>query len=203
MNEQGAGTMRRLRGSDVERAAAGMVSALSPHGGRDWTVRAGSLDWTCRTTAAHVAHDLFAYAAQVAALPADGYLPLDLHVRPSAPPAEALRAVTASARLLSTAVDAAAPDARAWHWGPCDPAGFAAMGVAEVLLHTYDIAQGLGLDWRPPADLSALVLARLFPDAPADAPRPDALLWSAGRTALPDRPRRTTWTWQAALPQED
>ncbi len=109
--------MRRLRGSDVERAAAGMLSALSPHGGRDWTVRAGSLEWSCWTTAAHVAHDLFAYAAQV-------------------------------------------------------------------------------------ADLSALVLARLFPDAPAAGPRPDALLWSAGRAALPDRPRRTSWSWQAALPQD-
>ncbi|WP_260614904.1 maleylpyruvate isomerase N-terminal domain-containing protein [Streptomyces sp. WAC05292] len=203
MNELGAATMRRVRGSDVERAAAGMLSALSPHGGRDWTVRAGSLEWSCWTTAAHVAHDLFAYAAQVAALPADGYLPLDLRVQPGAPPREALRAVTVSARLLRAAVDAADPGDRAWHWGPCDPAGFAAMGVAEVLLHTYDIAQGLGLDWRPPADLSALVLARLFPDAPAAVPPPDALLWSAGRAALPDRPRRTAWSWRAALPQED
>ncbi|MEV0414481.1 maleylpyruvate isomerase N-terminal domain-containing protein [Streptomyces sp. NPDC050448] len=134
-----------MTGPDIERAAAEMVSALAPHTGRDRRVKAGSLEWTCWTTAAHVAHDLLAYAAQVAAQPADAYLPLDLRVREGTPPGEVLRVVSAAARLLSAAVDAAPESARAWHWGPCDPGGFAAMGVAEILLHTYDIARGLAL----------------------------------------------------------
>ncbi|MET9321038.1 maleylpyruvate isomerase N-terminal domain-containing protein [Streptomyces sp. NPDC003038] len=187
-----------MNGSDVERAAAGTLSALAPHTGRDWQVPAGSLDWSCWTTAAHIAHDLTAYAAQVASRAPAGYLPVDLRVRPGTPPAEVLAVVSASARLLSAAVSAAAPGDRAWHWGPCDPAGFAAMGVAELLLHTYDIAQGLALSWEPPQELSAAVLARLFPDTPPGPPG-EALLWSAGRLALPGRPRRTSWTWRAAL----
>ncbi|MET9886857.1 hypothetical protein ABZZ20_27690 [Streptomyces sp. NPDC006430] len=127
-----------MTGSDVERAATEMVSVLGPRTGADWRVPAGSLDWTCWTTAAHVAHDLLAYAAQVAAQPSDAYLPLDLRAR------------------------------------------------------------GLALRWLPPAGLSALVLARLFPDSPS-GPAPQVLLWSAGRLALPDRPRRTSWSWRAAL----
>ncbi|MFG2997984.1 maleylpyruvate isomerase N-terminal domain-containing protein [Streptomyces sp. NPDC048340] len=189
-----------MNGSDVERAAAESVSALAPHAGRDWQVPAGSLDWSCWTTAAHIAHDLVAYAAQVASLAPDGYLPLDLRVRPDAPPAEVLTVVSASARLLSSALSAAGPGDRAWHWGPCDPGGFAAMGVAELLLHTYDISQGLALPWLPPPDLAAQVLDRLFPDSPP-GPAPQVLLWSAGRLALPDRPRRTSWSWRAAVAQ--
>lgn len=190
--------MRPMAGSDVERAAAEMVAALTPHTGWDWQVKAGSLDWTCWTTAAHVAHDLMAYAAQVAALPSDAYLPLDLRVREATPPGAVLQVISAAARLLGTSVDAAPESARAWHWGPCDPGGFAAMGVAEILLHTYDITQGLALPWLPPAGLSAPVLARLFPDSPS-GPAPEVLLWSAGRLALPAHPRRTTWSWRVSL----
>lgn len=191
--------MRSMTGPDVERAAAEAVSALAPHTGRDWRVPAGSLDWSCWTTAAHIAHDLTAYAFQVASRAGSGYLPLDLRVRPDTPPAEVLTAVSAGARLLSAAVAAADPADRAWHWGPCDPAGFAAMGVAELLLHTYDIAQGLGLDWLPPEEPSAGVLARLFPDVRVGGPSAPGLLWAAGRIALPERPRRTSWSWRAAL----
>ncbi|WP_406366461.1 maleylpyruvate isomerase N-terminal domain-containing protein [Streptomyces sp. NBC_01546] len=198
MNEQETPTMRSMTGLDVERAAAESVSALGPHSGMDWGVPAGSLDWSCWTTAAHIAHDLAAYAAQVASRAPSDYLPLDLRVRPGTPPAEVLTVVSASARLLSAAITAADPADRAWHWGPCDPGGFAAMGVAELLLHTYDIAQGLALPWLPPPGLAAPVLARLFPDSPQGPPT-EALLWSAGRLALPGRPRRTSWSWQAAL----
>jgi len=185
---------------DVDRAVAEMVRVLSPHEADDWTVPAGGLEWNCWTTAAHVAHDLLAYAGQVAARPADAYLPFDLTVRPDASPREVLQVVTASGGLLSSALATAGPAVRAWHWGPCDPTGFAAMGVGEVLLHTYDITTGLGKPWLPPAPQCAVVLGRLFPDAPpGDAGR--VLLWCTGRGDLNGQPRRTSWTWQAALPE--
>jgi len=69
--------------------------------------------------------------------PADAYLPIDLNVRPTASPSEVLQAVTACGGLLSSALATASPTLRAWHWGSCDPEGFAAMGVAETLLHTH------------------------------------------------------------------
>ncbi|WIM99270.1 maleylpyruvate isomerase N-terminal domain-containing protein [Actinoplanes oblitus] len=187
-----------MKASDVASALDELRRALGPHTAGDWTVRAGDLDWSCRDTAVHIAHDLLAYAAQLAGATDDGYLPLDLTVRESAGPAEILRVVAAAGTLLATQLRAAEPTDRAWHWGPTDPSGFAALGVNEILLHTYDIARGLRIGWRPPAAACAAVLARLFPDHPAGDPV-QALLWCTGRIALPDLPRRTSWTLRAAV----
>ncbi|MET9535088.1 hypothetical protein ABZY02_31770 [Streptomyces sp. NPDC006649] len=127
------------------------------------------MEWSCWTTAAHIAHDLLAYAGQVAARPTDAYLPFDLAVRSDSSPREVLQVVTACTGLLGSALATAGPEARAWHWGPCDPPGFAAMGVTVVLLQTHDITQG----WRvvaAPAPLCEAALHRLFPAAPPRNP---------------------------------
>jgi hypothetical protein len=186
-----------VNGGDVERAAATMVRVLRPYASADWQVPAGSLDWSCAETAAHVAHDLMAYAGQLAARATDGYLPFDLVMRDGTPPDRTLQVVTACARLLSEAVAAAEPTTRAWHWGPTDATGFAALGVNEILVHTWDITQGLAIDWLPPQPPSAAVLARLFPDAPDGDPA-RTLLWCTGRADLPGLPRRTSWIPRAA-----
>ncbi|WP_216592482.1 hypothetical protein [Verrucosispora sioxanthis] len=176
-----------MDGGEVDQAVAEMVRALTPHVSRDWREhRAGTLEWSCWTTAAHVAHDLLAYAGQVAARPDEAYLPFDLVVRDDAAPRDVLAVVTACGRLLG------------WHWGATDPGGFAALGVNETLVHTWDIAQGLGIDWRPPAELCAAVLARLFPQAPAGDPV-DVLLWCTGRAELAGHPRVTSWVLKAAV----
>ncbi|WP_306205199.1 maleylpyruvate isomerase N-terminal domain-containing protein [Actinoplanes sp. RD1] len=187
-----------MDGGHVGAAVDEMVRTLTPYVARDWTAPAGSLDWSCWTTAAHVAHDLLAYAGQLAGRPDADYLPFDLVVHADAPPEQVLRVVAACGRLLCDALATAPPTTRAWHWGPTDPTGFAALGVNEALLHTWDITQGLAVPWRPPPALCELVLARLFPHAPAVAP-PEALLWCTGRAALPGRPRLTSWTLKAAL----
>ena len=147
-----------MRGDDVLAAAGEMARVLAPCHDRDWSVPAGDLDWSCWTTAAHIAHDLTAYAGQVTSGAEDAYLGFDLVVREGASVPEVLRIAGACAGMLAAAVDNAGPEARAWHWGPTDPGGFAAMGVAEILLHTYDITRGLGVPWEPPAGLAAGVL---------------------------------------------
>ncbi|MFJ7946882.1 hypothetical protein ACIQ6K_24995 [Streptomyces sp. NPDC096354] len=98
-----------------------------------------------------------------------------------------------------TAVPAGALEWSCWTTAAHDPAGFAAMGVAQVLLHTHDITTGLGVPWLPPDPLCAVVLRPLFPGAPPGDPG-RVLLWCTGRGELDGRPRRTSWTWQAALP---
>jgi hypothetical protein len=90
------------------------------------------------------------------------------------------------------------PAARAWHWGPTDPSGFAALGVNETLLHTFDITMGLGIAWQPPVNLCQAVLSRLFPEAPPGDPV-RVLLWCTGRGDLPDHPRVTSWVMAAAV----
>lgn len=190
--------MGSMVGRDVELAVAEMVRVLTPYESRDWQGRAGSLEWSCWTTAAHVAHDLLAYAGQVAGQPGSAYLPFDLVIDADAPPRDVLQVVCACGRLLSSALAAAGPEVRGWHWGATDPGGFAALGVNETLVHTYDITQGLGISWLPPKSLCAAVLARLFPDAPEGDPV-QVLLWSTGRAELEDRPRVTSWVPKAAI----
>ena len=128
-----------------------------------------------------------------------GYLPFDLVIAPEAVPRQVLEVVSAFGRLLSVAVASARAGPVAWHWGMSDAAGFAAMGVAEALVHTYDITQGLGMAWLPPESLCALVVGRLLPDSPpGDAS--EILLWATGRADLTGRPRVGEWNWRAALP---
>ena len=93
---------------DVDAAVAASLKVLAPHAAEDWTVPAGPLEWTCWQTAAHIAHDLLAYAGQVAARPADSYLPFDLTVRPAASPTEVLQTITACGQLLSCVLAAGA-----------------------------------------------------------------------------------------------
>ncbi|MDT4892660.1 MAG: hypothetical protein QOE97_1695, partial [Pseudonocardiales bacterium] len=74
----------------------------------------------------------------------------------------------------------------------------AALGVNEILVHTYDIAQGLGVSWLPPELLVDALLARLFPDAPAGDPV-QILLWSTGRAELDGQPGVSSWKAKAAI----
>lgn len=190
-------TMSSVGSQHVDEAVAEMVAVLMSQVDLDWQVPAGSLEWSCWTTAAHVAHDLAAYAAQVAERANSGYLPFDLQVAPEAAPREVLGVVSACGRLLSNAVANAGPGPVAWHWGMSDAAGFAAMGVAEAFVHTYDITQGLGVTWHPPEPLCEVVVARLLPDSPPGRAS-EVLLWATGRADLTGHPRVGEWVWRAA-----
>ena len=173
--------------------------AVQPAIDRDWSVPAGDVEWSCRRTAGHIADDLFSYASQVVAQPVQGYLPIEAVLDPAASNDEILRAVSMCGQLLRLAVDAATADARAWHpQGTSDPDGFAAMGMLETLVHSYDITRGLGLGWTPPGHLCAPVLDRLFPNAPAGDPT-RVLLYCTGRAPLPGLPRQREWAWDSAV----
>ncbi|MFF5857812.1 GNAT family N-acetyltransferase [Streptomyces sp. NPDC012751] len=191
--------MRAMSGDDVIEAVAGCTAALRPAVDGDWrAVRAGRLEWDCHTTAVHVADDLIAYAANLAGRARDGYLPFELTLDEGTGNADLLHVIETTGALLAAAVRTAPPGVRGFHSYPfrsADREGFAAMGVAEVLLHTHDIAEGLGLPYEPSADLAESVLTRLFPHVqPGPAPWP-TLLWATGRGELPGRAPVTAWTW--------
>ncbi|MFC4563179.1 hypothetical protein ACFO4E_15040 [Nocardiopsis mangrovi] len=198
---------------DVDLAVRLAVDALGRAPGPAWERKAGTLEWDCRETVEHLADDLFAYAAQLGPRtpPVDRYVPVatgsrrpggpanTIHAERAAGPEGLMQVLEANGALLAAMVRTTPPRVRAFHThGVSDPEGFAAMGVVETLVHTHDIAEGLGLAWNPPAGLCSRVLARLFPDAPAGTGPWPALLWSTGRTDLPGRPRLTAWTWHAA-----
>ncbi|MFF4599641.1 hypothetical protein [Amycolatopsis sp. NPDC001319] len=189
--------------AELGRALESVESTLRPTVTRDWTASAGELDWDCRQTAEHVGDVLMSYAAQVVSLPQDHYVRFLAKADKGATPQELLEFALTGGRLLQAAVSASKEDARAYHpTGNADPAGFAAMGCAELLLHGEDLATGLGTRLDPPREVCANVVARLFPgEAPASDPW-DGLRWCAGRIALPGRSRRAEWKWRGAPPGE-
>jgi RimJ/RimL family protein N-acetyltransferase len=188
----------------VEEAVAGCVALLRTAVGRDgWAeVRAGRLEWNCRETAVHIANDLIGYAGRLAGRTQHGYVHFGITLDDDAGDETVLDAVPATGALLAAAVRTAPRHVRAFHPYPfrsADRTGFAAMGVAEVLLHTHDIAQGLGLPYEPPAHLAVSVLESLFPHVqPGPAPWP-TLLWATGRGELPGRAPVTGWRWRNNL----
>ncbi|MDX2853750.1 hypothetical protein PV342_36070 [Streptomyces sp. PA03-3a] len=175
-----------------------------------WDATAGSLEWTCWETAEHLADDLFFYGMQIGTpgLPAGTYVPFGMHrQRPEGPlnnlqadreagPSGLLTVLEACGAMQVSLTRTTPSSARAHHtFGTSDPAGFAAMGIVETLVHTYDITAGLGLEFTAPDDLCALVLGRLFPHVESDEEPWPTLLWATGRGDLPGREHVEKWRW--------
>ncbi|MEU7498262.1 GNAT family N-acetyltransferase [Streptomyces griseofuscus] len=191
--------MRAMSGEHVTEAVAGCLAVLRAAADRDWrSVRAGRVEWDCHTTAVHVADDLVAYAANLAGRAQGAYIPFELKLDEGTDNAGLIQVLEATGALLAAAVVTAPPDVRAFHPYPfrdADRSGFAAMGVTEVLLHTHDMAEGLGLPYEPSAELAESVLATIFPHIqPGPSPWP-TLLWATGRGELPGRAPVTEWRW--------
>jgi RimJ/RimL family protein N-acetyltransferase len=192
-----------LAGERVAEAVADAVAVLRKAADRDWgAVRAGRVEWNCLKTAEHIASDLIAYAGQLAGRAQDRYVPFEIRLEDDSDAGDALQVIETAGTLFAATLRTTPREVRAFHPYPFRSAnreGFAAMGVAEVLLHTYDIAEGLGLAYEPPARLPEYVLTRIFPDV---QPGPDAwrtLLWATGRGELPGRAPRTEWRWSNNL----
>ncbi|MGD0554067.1 MAG: hypothetical protein ABSA93_03710 [Streptosporangiaceae bacterium] len=187
---------------DLDAAISGVVSALRPGASRDWSVRAGDVDWDCWHTAEHIGDCLLSYAAQLAIRPTERYVRFLASADKDATAAEVLEFAEAGGRILVAAVRVAPAGTRAYHpTGLADPEGFAAMGCVEALLHGHDIAQGLGLPLEPDRDTCRALLTRLFPHLPEDLASTDsweALQWATGRTDLPGHPRLGHWRWHGA-----
>ena len=184
---------------DVIAAAEASHALLSPLADRDWSVSAGDLEWDCRQTLEHVAGVQLFYAAH-AANPLLARLPAARTANPDQSIGELVEVHRSLARVLAEALRSMPEDARGWHpAGMADRYGFAAMSCTEILVHTNDIAQGLGVGFTPPVDVAARTLARLFPWVAAEPDPWRALLYAAGRTPLGDKERRAPdWSWQCA-----
>ncbi|MEV8597994.1 GNAT family N-acetyltransferase [Streptomyces sp. NPDC052012] len=183
----------------MEEAVADCVAALRAVADRDWEGRtAGRLEWTCRETAVHIAEDLIAYAGRLAGRHTERYAPFEIALDPGTDNDGALQVIATTGALLAAAVRTTPRAVRAFHPYPFRHAnreGFAAMGVAEVLLHTHDISEGLGVAYEPPAELASFALTRIFPHV-RPGPTPwQTLLWATGRGELPGREPVTGWQW--------
>ncbi|MFJ3761687.1 GNAT family N-acetyltransferase [Streptomyces sp. NPDC090080] len=195
--------MREMGGDQVEEAVAACVAVLRPAADRDWTaVKAAGLEWSCHETAVHVADDLVAYAANLAGRAKDAYVPFELRLDDGTDNSGLLHVIETTGALLAATVRTAPHGVRAFHPYPfrsADRTGFAAMGVAEVLLHTQDMAAALGLPYRPSEELAAAVLEVLFPHVQPGPSPWTTLLWATGRGELSGRAPVTEWRWRNNL----
>lgn len=187
----------------VEQAVAECVGLLGAVTGRDWeAVRAGRLEWSCRETAVHIAEDLIAYAGQLAGREQEAWTPFEISLEEGTDNAGALRVIRTMGTLFAAAIRATPREVRAFHPYPFRSAnreGFAAMGVAEVLLHTHDVAEGLGVAYEPAPELCDFVLTRIFPRVQPGPTPWRTLLWATGRGDLPGRDPVTEWRWSNNL----
>jgi hypothetical protein len=188
-----------LTPDDLRRAARLCRETLAPGLGADWTARAGDLEWTCRRTLDHLADALALYALHLA-VRAGERKPAPRNGDPALAVAELFDVVEGLAAVLAEVATAAPAAARGFHGaGMADAEGFLAMGCEELLIHTDDIAQGLGLPFQPPPALTARVLHRLFPWAPTGHDPWQTVRWASGRIALPGHPRLgPDWYWHCA-----
>ena len=184
---------------DLLAAAALCRRSLTPALDRDWSLPAGDLNWDCRRTLDHIPDALALYASHLATA-ATSRLPRFRDGNPSASVPDLLETVGAAAAVLAAVARAAPAGTCAFHpAGMADASGFLAMGCVETVIHTDDIARGLGLPFRPPDELVDRVLRRLFPWAPTAGDVWASLRWACGRAPLPDRERLAPdWYWHCA-----
>lgn len=184
---------------DVVAALEASYALLSPLADRDWSIVAGDLEWDCRETLEHVATVQVFYAVH-AADQARGRLPGSRTGNPGQTIDELVTVHRVLAKVLAEVLRSMPENARAFHpAGMADRYGFAAMACTEILVHTNDIAQGLGVEFSPPLDVAAKALARLFPWVPDEGDQWQSLLYAAGRRAMGGNERRApNWSWQCA-----
>jgi hypothetical protein len=147
---------------DLDRLAAAAVAAWRAGLDRDWSARAGTLEWSCRRTADHAVDAVLAVAMFLAARRQDGYPAWwgEQSMGPDAGPEDLVEGLASAARLLSAIVDATPADVRAVIWRRPEvevrgPADFAPRGGLELILHAHDVSSGLGVPLVPPADACA------------------------------------------------
>ena len=192
--------LHAARPADVFRAALDLaVASLRGLVGRDWSVPAGTLEWSCSQTMEHLVDVIFSYAFQLASGAEGGFLPFEpLRASPRATPDDLLRGLRGAGEILaavlrSVPLEASASDG-VLQLGVAD---WAARGAYEVVVHTHDVLAGLAVAFEPPAPMCAWVLASptlwmIDRESAAAAADPwAALLLGSGRQASEIRPGPT------------
>ena len=188
----------RVSPDHIRQSAAICKASFVPALEADWSVPAGPLDWTCRETLDHVNDALCYYCGQLATRSPVRRAPFR-NGNPGSSTSDLLDSIESIAAILATIATASSPDDRAYHrMGMSDAEGFLAMGCEEVLIHAWDIGQGLGLHVTVPDDLAGAVVRRLFPWAPTNCAAWEAQLWCSDRIELPGQGKIGKWGWHGA-----
>jgi hypothetical protein len=154
-----------LTPDDVVTAASEAEAALRPVAGRDWSVRAGVLDWNVEQTITHMIGAPAKYTLYLASR-CEHFIGLSVTRWPDATNEEVIDSIVPVAKGLAAVAAITPPDVRAYHRaGPSSATDYIGRACVELLVHTDDALSGLGVAFTPPADLCHRVLAQQFPDA--------------------------------------
>jgi hypothetical protein len=127
---------------------------------RDWSVPAGTVEWSCTKTADHAVDTVFAPAFFLASRKQDAYPDMGgpFSLGPEATPDQLVQALEVATRVLAAVVADAGPDVRAVLFRrpqimTAPPGAFVPRGATELILHAHDVCTGLGVPYEPPAEL--------------------------------------------------
>jgi hypothetical protein len=170
-----------LRPDDVIAAAATAQAALRPVAGRDWSVRAGPLEWDVEQTITHMIGATAKYVLYLASR-CEHFIGLAVTRWPDATNEEVIDSVVPAATGLAAVAALTPAGVRAFHAsGPSSAAGYVGRACVELLVHTDDALSGLGVAFAPPADLCRRVLAQQFPGVARPGSAWHGLLAANGR----------------------
>lgn len=126
----------------------------------DWSVPAGTLEWSCVATADHAVDCVYAPAFFLASRRTTGY-PVagsNLMLGDSGTPELLVESLQIATRIVTAVVAAAEPQATAAIFqGPTvligSPPDFLPRAAVELILHAHDVCLGLDVPFEPPAGL--------------------------------------------------
>jgi hypothetical protein len=149
----------RFSRHDLDDLSAFVIDAWATGRDADWSLPAGTLEWSCWHTADHLVDCVFSYALFLGSRRQDTYPPFgEVHASEDATPADLIDGLRAVTAILSALIAATPADARSIIWrrptvGLGTPDDFAARGGLEMILHAHDVCGGLGVAFEPPAEL--------------------------------------------------
>lgn len=144
---------------DFDTISSLAVAAWTAGVERDWSVPAGTLEWSCLETADHVIDSVYSYAFWLATRDQEAHPYYgEVHARDGLGPASFVQGLRAVTTMLSSVIHASPEGTRAFIWGrptleTGDVNDFAARGGLELVQHAHDVASGVGVDFQPPADV--------------------------------------------------
>jgi hypothetical protein len=127
---------------------------------RDWSARAGTLEWSCTRTADHAYDATLAIGFFLASRRQDRYPelggPTTLGNAPW--PSQLVEGIAIAGRLVAGVVATTPEEVRAIIWrrpetAVAPPSDFAPRAALEAILHGHDVAAGIGVPYEPPEGL--------------------------------------------------
>ena len=137
-----------------------VAAAWTSSADRDWSARAGTLEWSCTATADHAVDCVYAPAFFLASRRQDAYPDAgrDLTMGDRADAARLVESLRIATRIVAGVVGDADPEVRAIIFRRPQaltgaPHDFPPRAALELILHAHDVCSGLGVPFEPSRDL--------------------------------------------------